>query len=210
MRAPKSRSRSQRNRRSVGNIANRVFESSGPDGKVRGTPQQIIDKYLALARDAMLSGDRVAAENFRQHAEHYIRLLGEAQREAEERREAQEAEARARRERQEAARAEAAEARAPQGEGTGESPQAPAEGAEGQPAEGGRSRRSRRRRKTTVEIPAAAGGEAGDSAKGAAGVIEPIGGPVGAEADSSPLVETPESRFHDDDEPPATAAGGAA
>ncbi|MDH3262407.1 MAG: DUF4167 domain-containing protein [Paracoccaceae bacterium] len=67
----------------MGNIVNRVFDSSGPEGKVRGTPQQIIDKYLTLARDAQLSNDRVAAENFQQHAEHYARLLGEAQREIE-------------------------------------------------------------------------------------------------------------------------------
>jgi hypothetical protein len=67
-------------RRNIGNIINRVFESAGPDGKVRGTPQQIIDKYQALARDAQVSGDRVAAENYLQHSEHYSRLLGEAQR----------------------------------------------------------------------------------------------------------------------------------
>ena len=67
-------------RRSVGNIINRVFESAGPDGKVRGTPQQIIDKYQALGRDAQVAGDRVAAESFLQHAEHYSRMLGEAQR----------------------------------------------------------------------------------------------------------------------------------
>lgn len=65
----------------MGNIVNRVFDSSGPEGKVRGTPQQIIDKYMILARDAQLSNDRVAAENFLQHAEHYTRMLGEAQRE---------------------------------------------------------------------------------------------------------------------------------
>lgn len=65
----------------MGNVVNRVFDSSGPEGKVRGTPQQIIDKYLILARDAQLSNDRVAAENFLQHAEHYTRMLGEAQRE---------------------------------------------------------------------------------------------------------------------------------
>jgi Domain of unknown function (DUF4167) len=67
-------------RQRMGNIINRVFESAGPDGKVRGTPQQIIDKYQALARDAQVSGDRVAAESYLQHAEHYSRLLGEAQR----------------------------------------------------------------------------------------------------------------------------------
>lgn len=82
MRSSKSRSRSKSNRqRSIGNIINRVFDSSGPDGKVRGTPQQIIDKYLMLARDAQLGNDRVAEQNFLQHAEHYTRMLGEAQRE---------------------------------------------------------------------------------------------------------------------------------
>ncbi|MEL7257460.1 MAG: DUF4167 domain-containing protein [Pseudomonadota bacterium] len=92
MRSSKSRSRnkSNRNRSSMGNVVNRVFDSSGPEGKVRGTPQQIIDKYNQLARDAQLSGDRVATENFQQHAEHYLRLLGTAQKEQEARREEQE------------------------------------------------------------------------------------------------------------------------
>ena len=95
MRSPKSRSRSKQNRnnnRSVGNVLNRVFDSSGPEGKVRGTPQQIIDKYNQLARDAQLSNDRVATENFQQHAEHYLRLLAVAQKEQEARREQQEKE----------------------------------------------------------------------------------------------------------------------
>ena len=96
MRSSKSRSRkSGRNNapnRSVGNIINRVFDSSGPEGKVRGTPQQIIDKYNQLARDAQLGNDRVAMENFQQHAEHYLRLLAEAQREIDQRREQQERE----------------------------------------------------------------------------------------------------------------------
>ncbi|MEQ9055178.1 MAG: DUF4167 domain-containing protein, partial [Roseovarius confluentis] len=58
MRSSKSRSRnkSNRNRSPQGNVVNRVFDSSGPEGKVRGTPQQIIDKYNQLARDAQLSG----------------------------------------------------------------------------------------------------------------------------------------------------------
>lgn len=92
MRSSKSRSRSKNNRnnnntnRSGVNIVNRVFDSSGPEGKVRGTPQQIIDKYNQLTRDAQLGNDRVAAENFQQHAEHYTRLLSEAQREIDARR----------------------------------------------------------------------------------------------------------------------------
>jgi Domain of unknown function (DUF4167) len=84
MRSSKSRSRSKTNRpRTLGNIINRVFDSSGPEGKVRGTPAQIIEKYQFLARDAQLSNDRVAAENFQQHAEHYTRMLAEATREME-------------------------------------------------------------------------------------------------------------------------------
>lgn len=112
MRSSKSRSRSKSNRnnnRSVGNIVNRVFDSSGPEGKVRGTPQQIIDKYNQLARDAQLSNDRVATENFQQHAEHYLRMLSEAQREQDARREEQERQNRERqaeRDRERAARQE--------------------------------------------------------------------------------------------------------
>lgn len=86
MRSSKSRSRNKSNRqRTLGNVVNRVFDSSGPEGKVRGTPQQIIEKYLTLARDAQLSNDRVAEQSFLQHAEHYTRMLGEAQREQAER-----------------------------------------------------------------------------------------------------------------------------
>ncbi len=73
------------------NVLNRVFDSAGPEGKVRGTPQQIIDKYQSLAHDATLAGDRVGAENFRQHSEHYSRMLTDAQREINERRDAHEA-----------------------------------------------------------------------------------------------------------------------
>ncbi|MEM9969194.1 MAG: DUF4167 domain-containing protein [Pseudomonadota bacterium] len=93
MKSTRSRSRSKNNRnrnQQGGNIVNRVFDSSGPEGKVRGTPQQVIEKYNQLARDAHLSNDRVAAENFQQHAEHYLRILADAQREQEQRRAEQE------------------------------------------------------------------------------------------------------------------------
>jgi hypothetical protein len=97
MRTSKTRTRSKQNRnRSVGNVVNRVFDSSGPEGKVRGTPQQIIEKYNQLARDAQLSNDRVAAENFQQHAEHYQRMLGQAMKEQDARREQMERENRER------------------------------------------------------------------------------------------------------------------
>ena len=79
----KSRNKNRNNGRrpNPGNVINRVFDSAGPEGKVRGTPQQIIDKYQSLAHDSQLSGDRVSAENFQQHSEHYSRILLEAQKE---------------------------------------------------------------------------------------------------------------------------------
>lgn len=83
----RARGRGQRKPSGGGaNNPNRVYESSGPEGKVRGTPQQIIDKYLTLARDAQTAGDRVAAENFLQHAEHYQRILIQATAQASEQR----------------------------------------------------------------------------------------------------------------------------
>ena len=88
----KSRNKNRNNGRrpNPGNVINRVFDSAGPEGKVRGTPQQIIDKYQSLAHDSQLSGDRVSAENFQQHSEHYSRILLEAQKEIAEKSSAQE------------------------------------------------------------------------------------------------------------------------
>ena len=51
------------------------FDSSGPDIRVRGNAYQVLEKYLQLARDAGTAGDRVAAENFLQHADHYYRVV---------------------------------------------------------------------------------------------------------------------------------------
>ncbi len=63
---------------STGNIPlnrNHVFDSSGPDIRIRGTSQQLFEKYLQLGRDATSGGDRVTAEAYFQHAEHYFRIL---------------------------------------------------------------------------------------------------------------------------------------
>jgi len=54
---------------------NHVFDSNGPDMRLRGTAQQLFEKYLQLGRDAFGSGDRVTAEGYFQHAEHYFRIL---------------------------------------------------------------------------------------------------------------------------------------
>jgi Domain of unknown function (DUF4167) len=57
------------------NTHNRAFDSTGPDVKIRGTAAHVYEKYLQLARDAGSAGDRVMAENYLQHAEHYYRIL---------------------------------------------------------------------------------------------------------------------------------------
>src|ERR1700752_826271 len=54
---------------------NHVFDSNGPDLRIRGTAQQLFEKYLQLGRDATSGGDRVMAESYFQHAEHYFRIL---------------------------------------------------------------------------------------------------------------------------------------
>jgi len=110
----------KRRRRSGGNNnnstnPNKHFESNGPDVRIRGSAQQILEKYLQYARDAQTSGDRVKAEGLFQHAEHYARIVAEFERikEAErierEARDAARAEERAQQEAERAARAEAAD-----------------------------------------------------------------------------------------------------
>ena len=63
------------NRRQNVPLRHQTFDSNGPDVRIRGNAFQVHEKYLALARDAQSSGDRVAAENYLQHAEHYYRII---------------------------------------------------------------------------------------------------------------------------------------
>jgi hypothetical protein len=77
----RTRNRNNRNRHRSGgggggggNSTNKVFDSNGPDVKVRGTAQTVAEKYMQLGRDAQSSGDNVAAESYYQHAEHYYRI----------------------------------------------------------------------------------------------------------------------------------------
>ena len=78
----------QQNRRGRGrgrkpqNPMSRSYESNGPDVKVRGTAAHVAEKYMSLARDALSSGDIVAAESYLQHAEHYNRIVMAAQAQA--------------------------------------------------------------------------------------------------------------------------------
>ena len=69
------RSRGRGRRGGPQNHQNRAFDSAGPDIKIRGSAANIYEKYLQLARDAGSAGDRVAQENFLQHAEHYYRIM---------------------------------------------------------------------------------------------------------------------------------------
>ena len=64
-----------RGRRPQQSNHNRAFDSTGPDVKIRGTAAHVYEKYLQLARDSGSMGDRVMAENYLQHAEHYYRIL---------------------------------------------------------------------------------------------------------------------------------------
>ena len=72
---PNTRRSRGRGGRKPGSSRSQVFDSNGPGARVRGNSSQIYEKYQQLARDASSSGDRIAAENFYQHAEHYYRLM---------------------------------------------------------------------------------------------------------------------------------------
>jgi hypothetical protein len=78
MRSNQNKRMRGRNRKSQ-NPLTRVYESNGPDVKIRGSATHVAEKYLQLARDAQASGDPVGAENYYQHAEHYFRLIASAQ-----------------------------------------------------------------------------------------------------------------------------------
>lgn len=84
------RMRGRNNNRKGPNPLTRNYESNGPDVKIRGSAQQVADKYAALARDAQSAGDRVMAENYLQHAEHYNRVIAAASAQAQAQRESRE------------------------------------------------------------------------------------------------------------------------
>ena len=69
----RGRNNNNNNNRKSSNPLTRVYESNGPDIKIRGTASHVAEKYIQLARDSQASGDPVAAENYYQHAEHYFR-----------------------------------------------------------------------------------------------------------------------------------------
>jgi hypothetical protein len=78
MRGRNNNNNNNNNNRRNHNPLTRVYESNGPDVKIRGTANHVAEKYLQLARDAQSSGDPVSAENYFQHAEHYFRLIAVA------------------------------------------------------------------------------------------------------------------------------------
>ncbi len=79
MRNGQKRMRGRGGHRKSQNPLTRVYESNGPDVKIRGSASHIAEKYIQLARNSQSSGDPVAAENYYQHAEHYFRLIAAAQ-----------------------------------------------------------------------------------------------------------------------------------
>lgn len=74
-----NKNRSRGRARKPGTQSNRTFDSNGPDVKIRGSASHIYEKYQSLSRDANAAGDRIGAENYMQHAEHYFRLMAAAQ-----------------------------------------------------------------------------------------------------------------------------------
>src|ERR1700748_1213774 len=79
MRNRNNNNNNNNNNRRGQNPMTRVFESNGPDIKIRGTASHVAEKYVQLARDARSSGHQVAAETYYQHAEHYFRVMAAAQ-----------------------------------------------------------------------------------------------------------------------------------
>ena len=74
-RRPRGRNNNQNRQKFVNK--NQAFDSSGPQGRVRGNAQQIYEKYQALARDAQAANEHTLAEAHFQHAEHYLRLYND-------------------------------------------------------------------------------------------------------------------------------------
>ena len=71
------RGRGRPNRKQHVPLKSQTFDSAGPDVRVRGNAHQVFERYISMARDATASGDRISAENFYQHAEHYYRIMSE-------------------------------------------------------------------------------------------------------------------------------------
>ncbi|MCG8593041.1 MAG: DUF4167 domain-containing protein [Kiloniellales bacterium] len=72
------RSRGRSNRKHNVPLKHQSFESNGPDVRIRGNAHQVYEKYLAMARDAQSTGDRISAEGYYQHAEHYFRIMNDS------------------------------------------------------------------------------------------------------------------------------------
>lgn len=55
-----------------------AMRSQSGAAETRQMPQDArkrYERYLMLARDTALTGDRIGAENYYQHAEHYLRAM---------------------------------------------------------------------------------------------------------------------------------------
>lgn len=76
-RRPRGRT-NNRKQHSGGQHRSGTYDSNGPDGRIRGNASQVYEKYVGLARDATSSGDRIAAEAYYQHAEHYYRIVNDS------------------------------------------------------------------------------------------------------------------------------------
>lgn len=79
MNRPRGRGRRNKNNNNNNNNTNpnKHYDSNGPNVRIRGSAKQVLDKYQQYASDALRGGDRIAAEGYLQHAEHYQRIVNE-------------------------------------------------------------------------------------------------------------------------------------
>ncbi|WP_419906644.1 DUF4167 domain-containing protein [Hoeflea sp.] len=203
----RGRGRNNNNNRKNGNPLSRTYDSTGPDVKIRGTAQHIADKYAAMARDALGSGDTVMAENYLQHAEHYNRIIAAAQAQLQERYQRDERESNERDQQQNAEAApEASEKEAVDVpiDGTGPQPViagTPAEVAIGEDAQQQPSRRSPLRRRSPARPRRNRAGE-----DASANSEEPALNGSSAESEAQPVSEAAPSSPDTQDNTPEVAA----
>lgn len=107
MNRPRGRGRRSKNNNNRDNTnPNKHYDSNGPDVRIRGSAKQVLDKYQQYASDALRSGDRISAEGYLQHAEHYQRIVYEIDAAVAKQREARNAERDAKRREEREARSE--------------------------------------------------------------------------------------------------------
>ena len=61
-----------------GRLRSQLFSNDQPRNNFRTiqNPEKLFEKYSALAKEALSAGDKTLSENYLQHADHYMRIIG--------------------------------------------------------------------------------------------------------------------------------------